>query len=78
MSGNPAAAERERHVRALLYACTSFLLALVGYLYLGFDRGHTIAYAVAAYVILNALNHRAMFGRLAVSQDQADGDSRQS
>jgi hypothetical protein len=65
-------------VRALLYASTSFLLALVGYFYLGFDRGHTMAYAVAAYVILNALNHRAMFASLAVSGDPRDGDPRQS
>ncbi|MHB1132109.1 MAG: hypothetical protein ACYC4L_06925 [Chloroflexota bacterium] len=56
-------AERERHTRALVYVIVSFTLALLGFLFLGFDRGQTLAYAVTSYVVLNALNYRAMFVR---------------
>ena len=61
--------ERRRHVRALTYLLVSFSLALLGYAYLGFDQGQTFAYAVAAYVMLNLLNYRAMFVRTGRSSD---------
>ncbi len=53
---------RERHLRAICYVLVSLCLALVGYVFMGFDRAQTLGYAVAAYVILNAVNFRAMFG----------------
>ena len=56
-------AERQRHVRALIYLLVSLSLALLGNFYLGFDRGQTLAYAVTAYIMLNLLNFRAMFVR---------------
>ena len=57
------ARDRDRHVRAIWFVLVSFTLAVVGYLWLGFDRQQTIGYCVAAYIALNALNYRAMFLR---------------
>jgi hypothetical protein len=61
---NESVTARSRHLRAVAYVVVSFALAAFGCLYLHFDRAQTLLYAVSAYVMLNALNHRAMFGPL--------------
>jgi len=71
---NESATERNRHRRAIAYVCISFALAVFGCLYLGFDRSQTMAYGVLAYVILNALNYRAMFAPAAQPQDKGGGE----
>lgn len=54
--------ERGRHSRALVYCFAAFALAAFGYLYLGFDRSQTVAYAVLTFVLFTVNNHRSMFG----------------
>lgn len=72
---NRSAGERERHLRASLYVAIAFFLAVLGYLQLGFDRAQAISYAVCAYLILNALNYRAMFARPVPPTKRPDGES---
>lgn len=72
MLWNETASERQRHGRAALYVCLSLALALLGNLLLGFDRAQTVGYAVTAYVLLNVLNYRAMFGRPVDRKDGAE------
>lgn len=62
MIWNELVTERNRHRRALFYVCVSFVLAVFGYVVLGFDRTTTLGYGIVAYITLNALNYRAMFG----------------
>jgi hypothetical protein len=72
---NQSADERERHIRAFLYMATAFGLAVLGYVQMGFDRWQTFGYAVSAYVILNALNYRAMFVRRTPPAKRTDRDA---
>ncbi|MBI2941179.1 MAG: hypothetical protein HYY04_12145 [Chloroflexi bacterium] len=70
MQGHQTIIDRQRHFRSIVYALTSFTLALAGYLWLGFDRAQTIGYGVAAFLLLHLLNFRAMYARSAPPGDE--------
>lgn len=55
--------DRERHVRLMWYVMVALILSMIGRGILGFDFNQTLGYGVMAYVLLIALNYRAMFAR---------------
>ena len=61
-------ADRPKHARLMMYVMIALILAMFGRLFLGFDLILTLGYGVAAYVLLNILNYRAVFLKTDIKQ----------
>lgn len=55
--------DRERHFRLMWYVVVALTLSMVGHGFFGFDLLQTLLYGVIAYIMLNALNYRVVFGK---------------
>ncbi len=60
-----------RHRRLMAFAFTAVTLALIGHFFFDFGKEQTFAYAVTAYVLLNALNYRSVLTRMAEKPERS-------
>jgi hypothetical protein len=65
--------DRGRHIRLMWYVLVALILSMIGRGILGFDFNQTLSYGVMAYVLLIALNFRAMFARPDKSSQRHNG-----